>query len=306
MRWGPPLLVLAIAARAASASTGVVVVGDEKLRTQIAHELEGWLAHHGHELRENTLDNDGISTIANCLQIDDLPCAGVVVDTRSKTHDVVFAQVSMRGTAIALDVYWLVKGHPPLAERRACEDCTPDVLTGTVDSIMSALSASQGALSGRLTVNSRPQGLTVIIDEQVAGVSPVVRDLATGPHHVVLVDGTVRVGSRDIVIHPTETPEITITAHRITHPSRVPGTVALGLGITAVAVGGVMYALSPTDDGSHYRYRDYRPAAIGIGLGGLAVVIAGTVLLLHERGGSSVPIASIDSHGGTIGWARAF
>lgn len=300
------MLVLALVARGASASTGVVVVGDEKLRAQLAHELEGWLQGHGHEVRANALDADAISTIANCLLISDLACAGGVVDGRSQTHDVVFAQVKADRDAIALDVYWLVKGHPPLAERRACEDCTPEVLTGTVDSIMTALSASQGALSGRLTVNSKPQGLTVIIDEQVAGVSPVVRDLATGSHHVVLVDGTERVGSRDIVIHPTETPEITITAHRVTHPSRVPGSIALGVGITAVAVGGVMYALSPTDDGSHYKYRDYRPPAICIGLGGLVVAVAATVWLVHEHGGSSVPMASIDSHGGTLGWAHAF
>src|SRR5437868_6169438 len=141
MRWVVVLLVAVLASHA-NASTGVVVVGDEALHKPIEQALEAWLQHHGHEVRADSLDADGISTIANCLLIDDLGCAGAVVDARSRTHDVVFAQVDEKHDAIALDVYWLVKGHPPLAERRACEDCTPELLTGTVDSIMAALAAS--------------------------------------------------------------------------------------------------------------------------------------------------------------------
>jgi hypothetical protein len=306
MRWVVVLLVAVVAARQANASTGVVVVGDEALRKPIAQALEAWLQHHGHEVRGDSLDADGISTITNCLLIDDLGCATAVVDSRSQTHDIVFAQVDEKHDAIALDVYWLVKGHQPLAERRACEDCTPDLLTGTVDSIMAALAASETAINGRISIDSKPRGLTVMVDDRVVGVTPLSRDVATGTHHVVLVDGTVRVGERDVVIHATESAEITITAQKVVQPSRAPGSVALGLGITAIAVGGVMYALSPTDDGSRYMYRDYRPPAIGIAAGGVAVAVAGVLLLLHERHGSSVPLATIDPHGGTLGWAHAF
>jgi len=306
MRWVLALCLLVLAARGASASTGVVVVGDEQLRQQLANELATWLQHHGHEVRVDALDKDGIATIANCLLIDDLACASGVVNSRSQAHDVVYAQIRQKEHSIALDVYWLVKGHEALAERRACEDCTPDLLTGTVDSIMTALAGSEVAINGRLSIDSKPRGLTVVIDERVVGVTPLARDLATGKHHVVLVDGTERVGERVVAIQPTETAEITITAHKTVEASRVPGTVALGLGITAIAVGGVMYALSPTDDGSHYMYRDYRPPAIGIGIGGVAVTVAGVLLLMHEGHTSSVPLATIDSHGGTLGWAHAF
>lgn len=315
LRWGCVrgllLVVLSVGLFArtvrAAPDTGLVVIGDADQRAPARQAFEQWLLHHGHAVQKAPLDQDAIVTIANCLQMQDPECARMVVEKRGRTDGVVFAQVAVtKEHAVTLDVYWIVKGHEAVAERRACEDCTPDALAGTVDAIMTSLAASSATGSGRLVIRSRPAGLTVVIDKAVVGVTPLQRDVGAGHHDIVLMKGTQRVGGRSISLHATEVADLAIPVHLTRPRSRVPGGIALGVGLTAIAVGGVMYALSPTDDGSHYHYRDYRPPAIGVAIGGAAVAIAGALLWMHERHPESVPIASIDAHGGTIGWARAF
>jgi hypothetical protein len=298
-------LALALGANVVSAGTGLVVLGDDELRSAATDHLKVWLQQHGHEVELDALDRDGVGTITNCLTIDDLACARGVVEQRAHTDDVVFARLGKKSDAVAIDVYWFVKGHEPLAERRACEDCTAGALAGTLDTVMGVLARSLVTTNARVHIDSDPQGLTALVDKVVVGVTPVERDLATGRHEVVLMRGAEPVGHRSIVLHPTETAEIKIRA-TITRPrSRLPGEITLGVGVTALAVAGVMFALSPTDDGSHYTYRDYRPPAIGIGIGGAAATIAGVVLLMRERHVDSYPVVSIEPHGGFVGWARA-
>lgn len=300
-------LVLALSLRVAAADTptGVVVIGDDPMRKGVSDHIHQWLDQHGHAVSDSPLDTDGIATIANCLQVDNLVCASGVIEHRSMTDDLVFVNVRKKTTAIGVDVYWFVKGHEPLAERRACEACSPEVLAGTVDTMMDTLVQSQTANNGRVTIGSDPTGLTVVIDKVVVGVTPVVRDLATGKHDIVLMKGSQRVGSRTLSIHAGEEAEVKIKAQIIEPRSKVPGALAMGLGVTAVGVAGVMYALSPTDDGTRFHFRDYRPPAIGIGIGGGVAIIAGALLLMHERHSDSMPIVAIDPHGGYVGWVHA-
>jgi hypothetical protein len=308
MRVAVVWLVLALTVRmaAADSSTGIVVIGDDKLRKGVSEHVHAWLDQHGHAVSSEPLDADGVATIANCLQVDNLVCASGVIEHRSMTDDIVFVNIRKKATSIGVDVYWFVKGHEPLAERRACEDCSPEVLASTIDTMMDTLAQSQTANNGRVTVGSDPSGLTVVIDKVVVGVTPVARDLATGKHDIVLMKGSQRVGFRRLTIHAGEEAEVKITAHILEPRSKLPGALALGLGVTAVGVAGVMYALSPTDDGTRYRYRDYRPPALGIGIGGGVAMVAGAWLLMHERNSDSMPIVAIDPHGGGyIGWARA-
>ncbi len=306
MRAAAVALLLAIArVAAANAPTGIVVFGDDSLRTGVSEHVHTWLSQHGHAVREDALSDDAIKTIANCLQVDNLACASGVIEQRGKTDDVVFVDVRKKKTAIGLDVYWFVKGHEPLAERRACEECSSEALASTVDTILDALAQSQTSNNGRLTIGSEPPGLTVMVDKVVVGITPVVRDLATGKHEIVLMHGGDQVGERSLVIHPGEEVEVKIPARIVEPRSKLPGARALGLGVTAVGIAGVMYGLSPTDDGTRYKYRDYRPPAIGIGIGGGVAILAGALLLMHERHADSVPVVAIDPHGGYIGWAHA-
>jgi hypothetical protein len=68
----------------------------------------------------------------------------------------------------------------------------------------------------------------------------------------------------------------------------------------------LLYVKSPTDDGTQPYYYDTKPAGIGIGVGGLAAVAIGLVWLNYAKTSDSAPVASMSSHGGMIGWARAF
>jgi hypothetical protein len=179
------------------------------------------------------------------------------------------------------------------------------VLAGTVDTMMDALAESQTANNGRVAISSDPSGLTVVIDKIVVGVTPVARDLATGKHDIVLMKGSQRVGQRTLDVHAGEEADVKIPVRIIEPRSKLPGALAVGLGVTAVAVAGAMYALSPTDDGTRFTYRDYRPPAIGIGIGGGVALVAGALLLMHERHSDSLPVVAIDHNGGYIGWAHA-
>ena len=298
--------MLLLARGALAAPTGLVVLGEPKVQARVWHELESWLVHHGHAVQKDPLDQDGVMTIANCLQMHDPACARAVVEKRAHTDDVVFAQVeTTKERAITIEVYWIVKEHEAAAERRACEDCTDAALTGTIDELMKVLAGSGAANSGRVEIKSNPSGITVVLDNEVVGVTPIVRDVAAGSHAIVLMRGTQKVGERTITVHATESAEVTVPVH-LPKPSRAPGAVILGTGLVAMATAGAMYALSPTDDGTQLHYRDYRPPALGIGIGGAALAVLGTILFIHEGHTESAPVASIGAHGGMIGWARAF
>src|SRR5580704_5217392 len=267
-------------AAAAPAPTGLVVLGENTAaNTSVRHALEQWLQHRGYDAQSAPLDDKAVARIADCFQVHDTSCEQSIIDARSRTDVVVVALVEAgQNRAIAIEVYWLAKGHPAVAERRACEDCTPDALGGTIDSIMNVLAGSS-TTNGRVTITTKPAGLTIVIDTIVAGVTPLERDLAPGKHDVVVMKGTQRVGSKSLTVTASETAEVAVPVHLELQRSRVPGGVLLGVGAAAIAAAGVMYALSPIDDGTRYRYRDYRPPAIGIGIGGAITLITGAILL---------------------------
>jgi hypothetical protein len=305
-------LVAMCSVASADSPTGLVVVGDANLKGSLATALDGWLTHHGRLVSNDPLDRDGILTITNCLNLQDLACARAVVEKRAKTDGVVFAQIaSTKEKTVTVQVFWILKGHEAVAERRACEECSADALAGTVDAIMKVLSPSAGN-SGRIKIDSKPTGATVVLDHEVIGVAPIERDVAAGPHEVVLMNGSHEVGRRSLTVHATETAEITIPVHEIRdvapapRHSRVPAAIVLGVGIAGVVTGTLLYVKTPKDDGSQPTYYDTKPAGIGIGIGGVAAVAIGLVWLNYARTSDSAPVASIGSHGGMIGWARAF
>ncbi len=307
------LALVALAATAAVARadvpTGLVVIGDGAMQPALHDALDAWLLHHGRTVVGEPLDHDGVMTIANCVQMQDLTCARGVVEKRAKTDAVVYAQVGKpKNQTVAIDVYWIVKGREAVSERRACEDCTADAMRGTVDTIMNELAANTGQ-SGRLKISSKPSGATVVLDHQVVGVAPVERDVTPGKHEVVLMQGTREAGRRSVTLHASETVEISIAVHLkpepVTH-SKIPGIVGLGLGLGAITTGAVLYATSETDDGMHPKYLDTKPAGIAVGIGGIAATSLGLILLYNARTRDAAPVVSVGPHGGVIGWARAF
>src|SRR5690606_26089296 len=74
------------------------------------------------------------------------------------------------------------------------------------------LAEAQGAPAriamGRLKLSSTPEGLIVMLDGAKIGVTPLERDLAAGPHAIVLIDGETRVGERTVQITAGATAEV--------------------------------------------------------------------------------------------------
>jgi hypothetical protein len=139
-----------------------------------------------------------------------------------------------------------------------------------------------------LTHIRRRQGMTVLLDNENVGVTPLERELPVGEHHVVLMHRGHRVGERKLKVQPELAAEITIP---VTMPveevqpetrSRVLPGLALGIGRAAIAAGAILYFTSEVDDGSKPRYRDTKPLGIGVAAGGALLVGIGFIGWTHE------------------------
>lgn len=318
------LLVLCIvlaAGTARASSVTVVASGDADLQATLAQQVEGWLRGHGHTIGA-ALSAEATNTLLNCMVMDDQGCARGVVEAQAKTDAVLVAQaIKSRTTdATVLTVTWFLKGKEPIGMRRACEECTRDLMRSTVEEMLGMVLGASKLERGRLSLRSTPEGLTVLLDNENIGVTPLEREVPAGPHTIVLVHRGQRVGERTLKIHPDVTAEITIPvtlpaddagddgdARGTSGGSRVLPGIALGLGATALASGVVLYFTSEVDDGTKPTYRDTKPLGIGLAAGG--VVVAGIGAWLWVRAGrrtDSAPIANISTQGGYVGWSRAF
>jgi len=309
------VLVVLVGARAHAGTVGIVVTGEQELQPALAKQVDTWLRGHGYNVA-TALSADGITSLLNCMEIDDQGCAQGVVAARSKTGVVLYGQAvkSRTSKSTIITIYWLYKDKEPVGMRRACEDCTPDVMQGVVEEMLSLVSQVSTEKRGRVALHSKPEGIQVLIDNENIGVTPIERDLPVGTHQIVLMHRGRRVGERTLKVQPDVAAEITIPLTEpvddtviVEKPSRVLPPVVLGLGVAAIAGGAALYFLSEEDTGEKLYYRDTKPAGIGVALGGVAVTALGAYLWLRASGASdSAPVATLDAHGGTIGWSRAF
>lgn len=313
MRLVPLLVVAALATRAQAGTVAVVVTGDSELQAGLERQLEGWLRGHGHKVGE-PLPADARSSLINCMVIDDEACARGLVDSRAKSDSVVFAEIRKPRTrssnATTLIVLWLVKNKEPVGMRRACEDCNPDLLDSTLNEVLTTVVGASQLARGVLELHSKPEGVTVMLDNENVGITPIERELPAGPHTIVLMAKGRKVGERKLDIQPEMTAEITMTVtipKDVERPSKVLPGVILAVGGIALATGAVLYFTSDVDDGTKPTYKDSKPPGIGIAAGGVALAAIGTYLWFRTGGSSdSAPVAAVDQHGGFVGWARAF
>ncbi|HUS31339.1 MAG TPA: PEGA domain-containing protein [Kofleriaceae bacterium] len=310
-------LFMLFAAPARAGTVGIVVTGDQGLQAELSKQLDNWLRGHGHQVAD-ALGADGTRSLLNCMEIDDQGCAQGVVAARAKTEAVLYGQAAKSRTSKAtiLTIYWLYKDKEPVGMRRACEDCTADVMRGIVDEMLGLVTQVSSEKRGRVALHSKPEGMQVLIDNENIGVTPMERDLAVGTHQIVLMHRGQRVGERSLKVQPDVSAEITIPVTmpvddepegRRSRPSRVVPALVLGLGVAAIAGGAVLYVTSEEDTGEKLYYRDTKLAGIGVAAGGVVVTALGTWLWVRAGGpADSAPVATLDAHGGTIGWSRAF
>jgi hypothetical protein len=307
------LVVLIVVATAATARAddeiGVVVVGDVAMQPSVASYLEHWLKTHGHKTKTSPLSTDATNTIVNCLVIDDSKCARNVVEARSKAATVVFARVDVaKGEHnVTFNLYWFVKGHEGIGERRVCEKCTEDSWHGIADAMMSALAGSSQSEQGRVKIASRPSGMIVLLDNVQIGVTPLERDVPVGHHRIELTHAGRSVGRRQVDVTAGETENVDIKVDVDTGSSRLGPAILLGAGIVGLGTGSVfLYYGSIGGPNAKYTFNDSTPVGIGILAVGLGATIGGTILLAQSGHSGSTPIASIGPGGGYVGWLTRF
>jgi hypothetical protein len=309
------LASLLAAAPAHASSVTVVATGDAALQATLSKHTENWLRGHGHSIAPS-LSVEATTTLLNCMVMDDQGCARGVVEAQAKGESVLYAQAikSRSSNATVLNVYWFPKGKEPIGMRRACEECNADLMRSTIEEMLGMILGASKLERGRLALHSKPEGMTVLLDNENIGVTPLERELPAGEHHVVLMHRGEKVGERTIKIHAEAAAEITMPVTLPAgdngddgSPSRVVPGVLLGVGGVAVATGIVLYFTSETDDGTKPTYRDTKPLGIGVAAGGVAVAAVGAWLWVRAgRSSDSAPVATINSHGGVVGWSRAF
>ena len=304
-------LVSSIGVARADDAVGVVVTsGSAESQAAVWQFVEDWLRSHGHAIAASPLNEDAITSIANCLLIDDQHCARGVVDARSKATSLVYAhvEVATAGTrTLTFTAYWFVKGHEAVAERRICENCTEDSWHGVLDEMLETLSRTGAARTGHLKIDSNPAGMIVQFDNEEIGITPLQRDVSAGPHRVVLTHLGRKVGARKVEVAANDTTEVVIDADLApAHASRLGPAALLLTGIVALGVGTVfMYYGSLGGPEQKYTYGDSTPIGIGFLAVGLGATIGGSILLA-QTGPSSGPVASITPTGGYVGWVAQF
>lgn len=310
----PLLVVLVLTPRAQAGTVGVVVTGDSELQAALARNVEAWLRSHGHTVGE-ALPSDAVSSLLNCMVIDDEGCGRGIIDSRAESDSVVFAEIRKPRTrasnATTLIVYWFVKGKEPIGMRRSCADCNEDLLHSTLGEVLDTVVGASELARGRLVLQSRPPGLTVILDNENIGITPVEREVPAGVHTIVLMSRGRKVGERTLKIQPDVTAEITMPAtippdDTVEARSRVLPGLLLAVGGAAVVAGAILYVTSDVDDGTKFEYYDNRPVGIGVAAGGVALAAVGTYLWFREGKSDSSPVVAIDHNRGLVGWSRAF
>ena len=301
------VLVIWLAASTARAeeSVGLVVTGDPQIQGTLAKHIEKWLKRHGHKLSDAPLAPDAISTLVDCLIIDDQPCARGVVDKRSSVGTVVFARIDSSGGKgnVTLTTYWFVKGKNAISERRVCEKCGADELAGIADTMMAALRATQGV--SKIKVSSDPAGVAVAIDEETIGTTPTEHLVSPGEHRLTLSYRGHKLATRTVAVAEGATEVVDIPVGE--QPSKIPGILAIAGGAAAIGVGGIMIYLGERSGSDVEFIYDKQTTYVGIGLAGVGVAaVIGGGVLLNRASHRTIPVASIGSSGGYIGLAGRF
>jgi hypothetical protein len=314
--------VLALGAPArADIPVGVIIAGEPTMQQRVHAQADAWLDKHGYTAIASPLAKDATSTFLNCFVIEDMTCARGTFEGRSKADSLVLLRIEMGGGDVhelSLTGYWFVRDHDAVAEKRWCKHCDDAALQQAVDKLLTLLASSSGLGKGRLAVHSKPEGLTVTVDDVSIGVTPVEHDLTPGPHRIKLKRGDRTVGSKTVKIELGSTREVSIpvveggSEDEPDHPrpawrSRPIPVALMGGGAAVVIAGGVflIYGHKGGPD-APLVYPDATRNGIVLTLLGAGSIAAGAVLWVRASHAKSTPTVSIGPTGTTIGWAGRF
>jgi hypothetical protein len=177
---------LAAVARADAPDVGVIVSGDDAVRTHV----RDWIRKRGYVVVNTPLSKDPANTFDNCFVIEDVKCAKGVFDARSRSASLIFVGVD----AESVTIYWFVKDREPMGSKHPCAGCNRAEL---VSRELDALAGKQPALP--VTVVIKPSKLwpSVLLGTGVV-------TLATGG--VFLYYGLGISGADEKYVYPPSTP----------------------------------------------------------------------------------------------------
>jgi hypothetical protein len=158
------LVLVLLHAGARAEPVGLVVSGGdgaslhsdvEKFTTRLLKKLRFRLA-------PAPLDDDAITTIANCLVIEDSKCAQGVIDARSKSQSVVFVKIDVvpPDRNVSFTTYWFVKGRAPGGLKDQCAKCKGDIWKPPLEQSVTSLKDQLGLVGDAPVVVEKPVGPT--------------------------------------------------------------------------------------------------------------------------------------------------
>ena len=239
-----------------------------------------------------------------------------MIEKRAKSKVVVYARVDITPggdieKTVTVLAYWFQKGKPAVAQRRFCQRCTDPMLRTTAEELMVALTAGQTEPEGKLKLTSTPEGAQCVIDGKPAGVTPLDKPLAAGPHEVVIEHSGHDAETRFITVKPSETVTVevslVVTVHQGGSKTKLLPLAVMGAGGAMFLTGAIMYAIDqdPSRDGD-FTIRNTAPAGIGIGIAGLAIAAGGYLWYRSASKHESAPVAAVTHEGAYIGWTGRF
>ncbi len=316
--WFIILALLVSGVAHANKSVGLLVTGDV-LKGPTQNQAEKWLREHDQKVVTNALPAEAVKTLLDCFVIDDAKCSRGLVDARATTDSLVSIRidiVSKKDKDVRLTVDWFVKGRSPVSSRRTCEDCTESVLRTTLDAMLLDLAKSNPGFMGRIKVVSDPAGITVLLDNETIGVTPIERDVTAGKHVARLVrDGRmgteksvkIEAGALSEIKLDTPPPGGIIDAPPPGKRSRVLPAVMFFTGIAAIGAGATMaFYLHEDPSVNTFESRDWKTPGYITGGAGVVVAITGGIWFLATKSSSGPTVGMTTTGDATIGWTGRF
>lgn len=220
----------------------------------------------------------------------------------------------------------------PVSDQKYCPRCTDDVLAKLTSELTIDLLREVAAQSGKtvVSIKSVPSGARITFDGKPLGATDLSFNTYPGSHTVVLEREGHYPETRTVDAIEHQTTEITVPLRPIAAkpPEQNPGQgtdrrpvprrsrlvpgIVLGMGLAAVASGGVLILVHdeptrplPTEDQEPYYY-DTRLPGIVIAAGGAVAVGVGVYLWRRASRSRAVPTIVPRSGGAMIGWSTSF
>jgi tetratricopeptide (TPR) repeat protein len=174
--------------------------------------------------------------------------------------------------------------------------------------------------TGRLRLNSKPDGVTVMLDGVKIGATPLEREVAAGGHMVALVDRGRLVGEQKVEVGEGAVAEVTMpvvyppddaNAIPSSKPSRTLSIALFGGASTALVASAYFFYLGQHGGSGHpeerYRYPYANGTALAlVGVGAAAIGVGIWLWLREPRHQESAPVAAISADGSYLGWQGRF